>query len=420
MAASPESSGSISSPTLASSDAESIESDIVSDDDASSDNSEVHPGGVFGRRLRQCLDDITSDGAFANINVVDSFVNPGLYVEDLGLVALPLLPPIAKEIAQRSRQAPFGKGDLTLVDTTVRKTWELDASRFKFQNPAWEPYLTLLAITAVTQLGVETRFRAEPYKLLLYEEGAFFRPHKDTEKAHGMFGTLVICLPSQHEGGEVHLSHAGKKLVLETAPNSGFSLSALSWYADVTHEIKPITSGYRLVLTYNLVLDGRNTIPANAQIIADRESRLNQVLRSWDLYMPSQKCFIYVLEHQYTAGGLQVEALKGRDRALGLNLSKSCTEYDFYFFLANMTREKVGEDEEDYYEEEDSLTLSHIVTSTGDPVAKFALVEEDCVVQEDAFDRYPDSEVDGEFTGNESMPSKYRYHDSVRICNSSK
>lgn len=95
--------------------------------------------------------------------------------------------------------------------------------------------------------------RAEPYKLLLYEEGSFFKRHKNSEKAPGMVGTLVICLPPKHEGGDVHLSHTGKTCVFTTSKSSTFDLTALAWYSDVAHEIKEITSGYRLVLTYKII-----------------------------------------------------------------------------------------------------------------------------------------------------------------------
>lgn len=77
-------------------------------------------------------------------------------------------------------------------------------------------------------LGVETAVRPEGYKLLLYEEGTFFKAHEDSGKVPGMFGTLVICLPSKHAGGEVHLSHAGQKKALNTATTSEFDLTALS------------------------------------------------------------------------------------------------------------------------------------------------------------------------------------------------
>jgi len=38
---------------------------------------------------------------------------------------------------------------------------------------------------------------AELYKLLVYERKGFFLPHRDTEKTGGMFGTLVVTLPSR-------------------------------------------------------------------------------------------------------------------------------------------------------------------------------------------------------------------------------
>jgi len=41
-------------------------------------------------------------------------------------------------------------------------------------------------------------------------------------------------------------------------------------------------------------------------------------------------------------------------------------------------------------------------------------VEEDHIISRDLWeDRAADSEEEGDFTGNESMPSKARYHDTV-------
>ncbi|KAI0169556.1 hypothetical protein GGR52DRAFT_573620 [Hypoxylon sp. FL1284] len=156
--------------------------------------------------LLDCLDGIQSTGTVAFSESRMSFVNPGLVIGDT-LIPLPLVSRDTEILKSMCRLAPFGKGDETVVDTSVRKTWELD------------------------------------YK------GSFFKPHKDSEKAPGMIGTLVICLPSKHEGGSVHLPHAGKKYDFDTDKTSEFGLTALSWFSDVTHEIKPLVSGYRLVLT---------------------------------------------------------------------------------------------------------------------------------------------------------------------------
>ena len=34
--------------------------------------------------------------------------------------------------------------------------------------------------------------------------------HRDTEKCDGMFGTLIIQLPSNYEGGQLIVHHQGK------------------------------------------------------------------------------------------------------------------------------------------------------------------------------------------------------------------
>lgn len=59
-----------------------------------------------------------------------------------------------------------------------------------------------------------------------------------------MFGTLVICLPSKHEGGAVRLSHAGKEMVFESDQGSAYRISYMAWYADVTHEVSSDTSTF--------------------------------------------------------------------------------------------------------------------------------------------------------------------------------
>lgn len=80
--------------------------------------------------------------------------------------------------------------------------------------------------------------------MLLYEEGALFKPHqeyvepltiapkliaKSTEKTPGMFGTLVICLPSEHRGGAVRLKHGQDEKMFDTADLSAFNMAYIAW-----------------------------------------------------------------------------------------------------------------------------------------------------------------------------------------------
>src|SRR5689334_20850256 len=60
-----------------------------------------------------------------------SVANPGLEVEGLGRVPVPLKRGMAKSLIAACRVAPYGKGTETLVDTRVRKTFELDPQKFR-------------------------------------------------------------------------------------------------------------------------------------------------------------------------------------------------------------------------------------------------------------------------------------------------
>lgn len=44
-----------------------------------------------------------------------------------------------------------------------------------------------------------------------------------------MFGTLEICLPSEHVGGGVRLIHGQDEKVLETHKSSSYGVSYLAW-----------------------------------------------------------------------------------------------------------------------------------------------------------------------------------------------
>lgn len=98
-----------------------------SSDDAVEDNEE----------LLQVLDSIQSTGKIATFSRYSAFVNPGLTIRGNHLIPLPLKEDDAQAIKSVCRQAPFGHGDNTVVDTSVRNTWELDASKFELVNSQW-------------------------------------------------------------------------------------------------------------------------------------------------------------------------------------------------------------------------------------------------------------------------------------------
>lgn len=185
------------------------------------------------------LDGIGGPSSFAYASELTTAPNPGLSVEGAGDVGLPLTQRDAEALISKCRQSPFGKGSETVVDTEVRNSYELNASQLSFRNPAWNATIDAILGIVYTELGLSCGRQnvvAELYKLLIYEDGAFFKSHQDSEKTPGMFGTMVVCLPSEHQGGAVVLKHNKNDYTFDSAKSSAFGTSFAAWYSDVYHE----------------------------------------------------------------------------------------------------------------------------------------------------------------------------------------
>lgn len=366
---------------------------------------------TWKRILRKRLNGIKSVGDIANFTRYPTFVNPGLKIEGHPAFPLPLTPSDAEVIKAACREAPFGKGEDTVVDTSVRKTWELNHTQFQLINPEWAGFLQKVYLTAAGGLGL-TDVSVKPHKLLLYEEGSFFKRHKDSEKEPGMVGTLVICLPSEHQGGDVHLAFGSDQRIFSTAPTSTFNITTLAWFSDVTHEVKELTSGYRLALTYNIVQNGSSK--QSAGFFGQQAQEVKQVLLQWQVNYPGNNMLVYPLDHKYSQSSLSFRNMKGRDQAVFQAIQDIGARSGVFLLLAHQTH--TTEEDEDYYDNdaEPGTCLDAIFTPEGKQIATDYTLDDDEVMTPNMFaDRNPDSEDEGEFAGNEGAPSTYRYHDTV-------
>ena len=270
---------------------------------------------------------------------------PGLKVDGLGTLSLPVSKTEARKLIKQCHQAPYGKGTETLVDTDVRRTWELDPDQFQLTNPKWAELIEKIVTNVQRDLGLENRkLTAHLYKLLVYEKGGFFLPHRDGEKLDRMVATLVIVLPSVHEGGELILSHDGWQYEIPfPGAASGYELSYAAFYADCQHEVRPLQSGYRLCLTYNLTLSkprSNNCIRAPAYAITT--ASIGGHLETWHKNTDRQKLAV-ILDHRYTQDNLSMDTLKGIDRARAEVLFEAAEQADCVAHLALITLWQNGE-----------------------------------------------------------------------------
>lgn len=402
------------------SQAVSISSGSESDRDRPAKKANVNTDyRTWKHALRLRLNGIKSVGDIANFTRYPTFANPGLKIENQPPLPLPLTASDAEIIKKACHEAPFGKGEDTVVDTSVRKTWELEHTKFELANPEWPGFLQTIALTAASRLGL-LEVTVKPHKLLLYEKSSFFKKHKDSEKEPGMVGTLVVCLPSEHQGGDVHLTFGSDQRIFQTAPTSTFDLTTLAWFSDVTHEVKELTSGYRLALTYNIIQKGLSKLSAG--FFGEQAQQVKQMLGQWHAKFPAKDMLVYPLDHKYSESSLSLRNMKGRDKAVCQALHNVASQSGAFLLLAHQTH-STGEDEDEDNSygyrlscdiEAPRTYLDVVFTPEGKKIATNHDLEDDQILTPNLYkNRKPDSEEEGEFTGNEGAESTFRYHDTV-------
>jgi hypothetical protein len=371
---------------------------------------------------------------------------PSLRVDGVGPVALPLLQMQAEKLIAVAEAAPFGRGQQTVVDPTVRRTWQIGPDRVHIHGRHWEKTLAAIVARAADGLGVSEPIDAAFYKLLIYDQGSFFVGHRDTEKAPGMFATMVIVLPSTSSGGELLVRHGGREVRLDLRCEDPSEAAFAAFYADCVHEVLPITAGCRLTLVYNLLRRGRGR-PPEPPSYEREQARVAALLREWgegktvpasglssDGGTPEK--LVYPLEHAYTQSELGFATLKGADAAVASVLASAAPQANCELHLALVTIEESGSaeysgdygrgrgwsgaDDDDFEAgeiDDRSVSLSEWRTPDASPSALGVLpVNEEELSPPGAFDDLePDEEHFQEATGNEGATFERTYRRAALV-----
>jgi hypothetical protein len=265
-------------------------------------------------------------------------IDPGIEIEGLGAITFPLKRTRAKELVSTCQMAPYGKGTDTLVDTKVRNTFELDPKKFHLSD-VWNSAIDNAMLHVAEQLGLPAeQLEARLYKLLVYEKGGFFLPHRDSEKHDRMLASMIVVLPNRFEGGELIVRHgaAEEKLTFDEAAN-GKAPCYAAFYADCEHEVQRVIHGVRLCLAYNLVLKPRRGKSSDVAKPATPVDALAESIRSWIAKQPTTP-LVFALEHHYTERGLSLDLFKGVDRQLADLVVSAAKKMDCLVYLAQVSR----------------------------------------------------------------------------------
>lgn len=388
----------------------------------------------FETKLINALADIKGSGSFLSADN-QPFVFPGLEIKGMDEVAFPLNTLQIKELIKHARKAPFGKGAETILDPNVRSAWEIDASEISFNNPDWKKFIAKITEDIKPDLGIENHtISANLYKLLIYEEGDFFLAHKDSEKEKGMFGTLIVGLPSKHTGGELLIRFDGMEVSVDFSELAGqYKMPYVAFYADCDHEIKPITSGHRVCLVYNLV-QTKGKAKIQLEPLSEHVEGLSNILKICEEDKDIPK--IVLLGHQYTPSNFTMEALKLNDRPKAEALMAAAHKIGFYAKLGLVTSYQSGSLEYEskrssrkrsYYDEDESdeeltengemgeiydeyLTIEHWMEEGIPPLQGLEFEDSDLIKDFDLNEGEPDEKEAEGWTGNAGMEMQYWYH----------
>ncbi len=275
-------------------------------------------------------------------------------------VTTAMTPKSRRELVKLGVTASFGCREKTLLDPGVRNTWEFSREIVTLSGEKWSQSLKAELKKMSAQLGISSdNINFELHNLLYYEKGQFFAKHQDSEKKDQMIATLVVILPTTYGGGELVVSHKGMSASFK--PNSWENSQALGvlFYTDCVHEIKRISSGYRLALTFNVIAAQEKLEPKRVLT-----GSLSPVLQKY-FATPSVSSYsnrkklkplVFFLDHEYTQASLGWEGLKGQDREIVKTFLESEKELDLIFSLSLVDvktthdAHESGDDGSGYYE----------------------------------------------------------------------
>jgi hypothetical protein len=202
-----------------------------------------------------------------------------------------------------------------------------------------------------------------------------------------------------------------------------------------------VTSGHRVVLTYNLLHIG-NSVPPPLRSDGEQSSALGRCLKAWstsfdvgvdvddalaeDVPESMPNLLVYLLDHEYTQANLKLDNLKGDDHRRVNALARIAGRSGFHCYLGTIEKTVKGGvsgDDSDYNSwemhdiddvTEERISVSQVFELDGTLYAEEVDIEEDDFVQAEPFeDRKPDDEDYEGWTGNEGAETTHFYRDTV-------
>lgn len=252
----------------------------------------------------------------AKVYFAEDELNPvdiNIEVEAVGNIDLPLTISSIERLVSVSSKVKCGLREQTLPDQTVR---EIGSGKLNINIEQSSMQRVLDKMREKLGLDENSVLCPRLHNMLICSRGQFFDMQQDTEKMDNMIATLAIVLPSTHIGGELVIHQGDQKHVFSTENINENRAKCISFYADCLPKVERVKYGYRVALTYDLVLNSTGLVSD----ACDRRLR-NAVQKFFDDEQSEEpQKLVYFLTHEYSEHGLKWGLLKGNDRTNALSI----------------------------------------------------------------------------------------------------
>ncbi|TFK65501.1 hypothetical protein BDN72DRAFT_801082 [Pluteus cervinus] len=311
------------------------------------DESVLSDGEDLRDDINRVLSKFTFDGAFGVSESFPSAPSPGLVIEGIGSIGLPLKEGDATRICALSEsgaQPHKGAKEASKKAKDLKAMWEVHPSKISFKNTSWASYVEKAIVPFVCKgLGLVVTPTCELSKLSLYGSHSSSQLTETAQLSEGVFATIAILLPSRYTGGRICISHASETAEVDLPKGSNLRTNIIAWYLEAQRVVQPIESGYQLTLSYNLVHNIHNQ-PIPSIPSTDELSRtIRHILQKWEnnKYPRGEGTtadpLVYLLkDHQQHMIANGVTTLSGRDAHKVKTVQRVAEKLGFVVYLGNL------------------------------------------------------------------------------------
>jgi hypothetical protein len=268
---------------------------------------------------------------------------PGLVLDGVGPISVPLNEQQARVLDDSALSTPA----LAKSVESAPKSWNIHPQSLQIQNPAWRSGVRNLVGGIATRLGYEgVSMECKLRKLLIHGEGGAFIHRSGAKMEDSVRATLMVQLPSVYEGGDLVVYRKGDEKTRHDLGKAQSKCAYLPHFvascSDAEFELEKVTTGYRLVLVYEVGL------PANLPQL-EQVSKMpvsEDLAASIGQMEPDEGSFALLLTHDYTSKTIEelgVSALRGIDlarfRALQEANQFARDDTKLRFFIVELTHE---------------------------------------------------------------------------------